>query len=136
MPTGVFEMSYKLTAFAALAALMLASSPSFAISTVTVTTNSDGTPRLADPADKAASHFTGSIQTTTSQSPNSSGFGGAVSVGNRPFGATGPAPANMSPYNSTPDFARTAPTGSSLSDPTFGPNGVYTPGLHGDNPRQ
>jgi hypothetical protein len=126
-------MSCKLTAYSAVAAILLASSPCLAISVVTVPTNSDGTPRFKDPDDKAQGQFTGSIQTTTSQSGNSLGFGGAATLSNRPLSAGDRVPSNIAPAFSSPGFLSTAPTVSNLIDPTFGPNGVYTPGLHGNN---
>jgi hypothetical protein len=125
-------MSYKLTAYAAVTAILLASSPCSAISIVIVPTNSDGTPRFKDPDTKAQGQFTGSIQTTTSQSGNSSGFGGAGTLSNRTFNSGDRAPSNIAPTFSSPGFVGTAPNGSNLTDPTFGPQGVYTPGLHGN----
>src|SRR5882724_12349702 len=127
-------MSCKLTAYSALAVIFLAS-PCWAMSAVTATTNSDGTPRFANPGDKPRDQFSGSNQ-NTNRGSSFPAFGGTVTLGSRPFGSNDPAASNFTPPVGTPDLARTAPTGSSLTDPTFGPNGVYTPGLHGDNPRQ
>ncbi len=127
-------MSCKMTAYSALTALLLASSPCWAMSVVTVPTNGDGTPRFTNPNDKAQSQFKGSVQTTTTPSGNPFGFSG-VTPGNGRFGFGDPT-SNMAPGMSNPDLFRSAPTGSSLTDPTFGPNGVYTPGLRGNSARQ
>jgi hypothetical protein len=54
-------MSCKLTAYSAVTAILLASSPCLAISVVIVPTNGDGTPRFKDPDTKAQGQFTGSI---------------------------------------------------------------------------
>ena len=61
-------------------------------------------------------------------------LGAAPNSFNTPYGpATPGSPFGQQRY--TPETARTAPTGSSFDDPTFGPNGTYTPGLLGNNPR-
>jgi len=126
-------MSRKMTAYSALTALLLASSPCWAMSTVTVPLNGDGTPRFTNPNDKSQGHFTGSIQTTTTQTGNPFGFSG-VTPSYGTLGPGDPVTSNIAPRN--PQSFRTAPTGSSLTDPTFGPNGLYTPGLRGDTARQ
>ena len=121
------QMSCKLTACSALAAILLASSPSWAMQTVNGTTSSNGSLRLADPVKKDAKDEDAAKKggITLNAGPNSV---------NTPYGPTNPAvPFGQQRY--TPDTARGAPTASSFDDPTFGPNGTYTPGLHGNNPR-
>jgi hypothetical protein len=112
----------KLTAFAAVAILI--ASPAFSMQTVNGTTSSNGTPRFADPVNK-----------DKDQDQNKPGVQlGAPNTVNTPYGPQTPG----SPFiqgRSTPEAARGAPTASSFDDPTFGPNGTYTPGLHGNNPR-
>jgi len=120
-------MSYKLTAYAAVAAILLAAQPSSAMQTVNGTTSSNGQLRLADPVNKDAKDEDAAKKggVTLNAGPNSV---------NTPYGPTNPAvPFAQQRY--TPDTARGAPTASSFDDPTFGPNGTYTPGLHGNNTR-
>ena len=113
----------KLTAFAAVAILI--ASPAFSMQTVGGTTNSNGAPRFADPVNKDSKDQDQNKPSVQLGIPNSV---------NTPYGPQTPG----SPFiqgRSTPEAARSAPTASSFDDPTFGPNGTYTPGLHGNNPR-
>jgi hypothetical protein len=116
----------KQAAFAAVAAIVLAAQPTWAMQTVGGTTSSNGAPRFADPVNKDKDQ---------DQDQNKNGLHlGPSSTVNTPYGPQNPA----SPFiqgRSTPEAARGAPTASSIDDPTFGPNGSYTPGLHGNNPR-
>jgi hypothetical protein len=123
-----FEMSSKRNALSAVTVILLAASPCLAMSTVTVPTNSNGTPRFTDTTDQAPSKFSMSVHTTTSTSGNGLGYGSGFTFGNRAPGADGPA-ADLSP-TTNPGYSSTVPTVSNYTDPTFGPNGIYTPGLH------
>jgi hypothetical protein len=117
----------KQAVFAAVAAIMLAAQPTWAMQTVGGTTGSNGAPRFADPVNKDSKDedATKKSGVTLNAGPNTV---------NTPYGPTTPGtPFGQQRY--TPDTARGAPTASSFDDPTFGPNGTYTPGLRGNNPR-
>jgi hypothetical protein len=101
------------------------------MSTVTMTTNSDGTPRFTNP-DNKPSPFTGTVQTTIGLGRNSFGSGGSATLGNRTFGAGDTPASSIAPFSPERGFSGSAPVGSNVTDPTFGPHGVYAPGLRDD----
>jgi hypothetical protein len=125
-------MACKLNIPSAVAVLMLAASPCWAISTVTMPSNSDGTPRFTNPDNKPQTPFTGSVQTTIGVGRNSLGSGGSATFGNRTFGSGDTPASSIAPFIPQRGFSGSAPIGSNVTDPTFGPHGVYAPGLHDD----
>ncbi len=148
-------MSCKLKAHAALAILLLASSPGWAMSIQNVPANRLGAPQFSDPSTASQSPYSGSVQTYGTQNSGSFGIGGSgrltIGVGTSGFnGRTPDAPFSMinpgypqsnpgfpnSGFgfgypNSNPGMSDFQGPGSAMMDPTFGPNGTYTPGLHG-----
>jgi|ERR1051326_190791 hypothetical protein len=127
----------KLTIPVSLAAILLASSPCWAISTVTVPASKD-TSLFSDPARKPADRLSGSTEIFTTNRGGAFGFGGSasVSVGTPRFGsAISPGTPVINPAfpDSNPAFpdANSAfsnfPTEGAAADPTFGPSGAYAP---------
>jgi hypothetical protein len=123
------QMSTKPKMCSVLAIVLLGASPCWAMSTITVPANKDGTPRFTD-SDKTQSPFTGSIQTTIGVGSNSAGFGGSSSFGTRPFGSQDTPASRIAPLLPERGFSSSAPAGSSPTDPTFGPQGLYAPAIH------
>ena len=123
-------MLAKLTVATGLTALLLASSPCGAISTVTVPAGKDSA-RFTDPARKPQDRLSGSVQIITKDKGGALGVGGSGSVSlGTPRYPTQTAPDRPlgSPAFSgdNPAFSN-FPTYGAAIDPTFGPNGEYAP---------
>jgi hypothetical protein len=135
-------MSPKPTAYAALAVMFVAT-PCWAMSVQTVPANRLGAPQFNDPASTPHSPFSGSIQTFSTQTSGSFGFGGSTSLSigtsrfsgrtapDAPFSILNPRFPNSMPGfpDSNLGFSNVPPAGSNLTDPNFGPYGAYAPGL-------
>jgi len=130
-------MLAKLTIPTALTAALLASSPSWAISTVTMPANNN-TAQYTDPANKPQKPITGTADTFGSYSTGSLGTGGSFSLSigtpqsqyyagqpmpGTPFGN----PAFQSPFQNGNRAFSNFPTDGAAQDPAFGPNGAYAP---------
>jgi hypothetical protein len=125
-------MLAKLTISTALTAILLASSPCWAMSTVTVPAGKDSA-RFTDPARKPQDRMSGSAQIITTDRGGAFGFGGSgsVSIGTPRFGsAVNPGSSVINPAfpDSNPNFPN-MPREGFVTDPTFGPNGTYAPQL-------
>jgi hypothetical protein len=125
-------MFAKLTISTALTAILLAASPCWAISTVTMPAGKDAS-RFTDPARKQQDRLSGSTQIITTDRGGAFGFGGSgsVSIGTPRFGsanAPGTPVTNPAFPNSDPMFPN-VPREGWVTDPTFGPNGTYAPQL-------
>jgi hypothetical protein len=123
-------MLCKLVACSTMAALVLASSPSGAMSVVTVPATNGEASRFTDPNAKAQRPpFTGSIQTYAIQRSGSFGFGGSVGVGTKTPGFGAPGTARVDPLLPEPGFSNASPFGSIFADPVYGPSGAGSPTL-------
>jgi len=108
----------------------VASSPCWAISTVTVPAGKDSS-LFKDPARKPQDRLSGSTEIITTNRGGAFGFGGSasVSVGTPRFpeqSAPGMPYANPAFPDANPAFSN-FPTEGAAADPTFGPNGAYAP---------
>ncbi|HEX3484406.1 MAG TPA: hypothetical protein VHT51_05055 [Micropepsaceae bacterium] len=136
-------MAAKLKTCSALAAFLAATSPCWAMSTVTAPSNSDGQSRFSDPNSIPNRAFSGAVTTVIIGNGSSSfGYGGSATAGNRPFGNSipgnraggfgDPAFPDVSPFPSNPGFPN-----SGFSNPGF-PNSGYPyvapPGASPGNP--
>ena len=130
-------MLAKLTISTALTAALLASSPSWAISTVTMPANNN-TAQYTDPANRQQKPITGTADAFGSYSTGSFGTGGSFSlsigtpqsqyyagqpVPGTPFGNPAFQPSFQNPNRGFSNF----PTDGAAQDPTFGPSGAYAP---------
>jgi hypothetical protein len=139
-------MSRKFAVLPVLAAVLLAASPAWAMSTdkVPSLTLKDGTLRYNDPNGSLLNNFSLSFGATS----GSYGYGSSYGTGaygnsygstfgssNQPNGSSSNNPFTSSYLPSTnPGLSPTVPSGARLTDPTFGPNGRYSQGLRGANP--
>ena len=130
-------MLAKLTIAAGLTAILLASSPCWSMSTVTMPASRDAS-RFTDPARKPEDRMSGSAQITTTDRGGAFGFGGSgsVSIGTPRFGSVispgtpviNPAfPDSNSAFPDNNPAYSNFPTYGAAIDPTFGPNGQYAP---------
>ena len=134
-------MPRTLRALSALTVLALATTPCLAMSTSEAPslTYKDGTLRLTDPKSSLLNNFSLSFKGSAQSYGNGNGYGYGYSNGfssvDRSAGSSSSNPFTWGYQPSTnPGFSPTVPSGARLTDPTFGPNGLYTQGLRGTNP--
>jgi hypothetical protein len=141
-------MSRPLCALSAVTALFLAVSPVWAMSSSEApsVTVKDGTLRVTDPSSSILKNFSLSFGTTNGQGYGgygygngyggySSGYTGGYSNGygyglnNQMSGSNSVNPFSWGYVPSTnPGFSSSTRNGANLTDPTFGPNGLYSQG--------
>lgn len=131
-------MACGLKSYSALAAFLLAASPSWAMSIVTAPSNNDGTSRFTDPNAKPQRGFSGSVTTViVGWGGGSFGYGGSAILGSGPFGSrtlgpSDPPISDIPPVFPNPGFPYSAPSGFNQPDSFSGFRDVYPPTFRGN----